>query len=124
VTFYKTKKFDRIARKLHLQDADIRQAGREIIAGHFEADLGGGVIKKRVALAKGKSGGARVIIFFKRDSRLFFYDVWAKAEINHKGTKEIEDDELDAYKSMAKYYFGWDEQKLTDLIEAGALKEV
>jgi Uncharacterized protein conserved in bacteria len=53
VSVYKTKKFDRIARKLHLADADIIQAAREVITGHYEADLGGGVIKKRVALSKG-----------------------------------------------------------------------
>ena len=53
----KTKKFDRWARNASLTDELISQAVEEMLDGLIDADLGGGVFKKRVALpGKGKSG--------------------------------------------------------------------
>lgn len=71
--------------------------------------MGGGVIKKRLAVkGQGKSGGIRVILFFKVKNNLFFADGWTKNAVNAKGTKEIEDDEC----------------TLSNLITKGILEEI
>ncbi len=51
------------ARWCTLRDAALCRAAREIDAGRFEADLGRGIVKKRVAYpGRGKSGGARLLV--------------------------------------------------------------
>jgi hypothetical protein len=60
--FFKLKTFSRWAKKI-LTDAQLRAAAQEILNGQFEADLGGGVCKKRIAIAgKGKSGSTRTLV--------------------------------------------------------------
>ena len=55
----KTKTFDRWARKVVSEEL-LCQAAREIEQGQYEADLGAGVCKKRVAVpGQGKSGGRK-----------------------------------------------------------------
>ncbi|WP_420851536.1 type II toxin-antitoxin system RelE/ParE family toxin [Providencia vermicola] len=45
----------------------------DVFAGQYEAHLGGGVIKKRLPLqGKGKSGGVRILIFYKQGAALIF----------------------------------------------------
>lgn len=57
---FKTKPF---ARWCALSDEMLCAAAREIERGKFEADLGKGVVKKRVAYpGRGKSGGARLLV--------------------------------------------------------------
>jgi hypothetical protein len=59
---FKTKSFDRWVRKL-VPDSVLCLAATEIEQGFFEADLGGGVCKKRVAIpGKGKSGATRMLV--------------------------------------------------------------
>jgi len=59
---FKTKTFDRWAKKM-ISDDLLCIAAREIELGRYEADLGGGVCKKRIALpGKGKSGSTRTLI--------------------------------------------------------------
>ena len=124
MALYLTKKFERLSRKMRIDPDELKISAQEVLAGQYEANLGGGVIKKRIAQDQGKSGGVRVILFFKRDSHLFFYDCWSKSDVAGKGAKEIEDDELEAYKLMARRYLNWREDQLTTLIKAGLLKEV
>ncbi len=69
---FKTKTFNRWASKL-LSDAVLCAAAREIELGRFDADLGGGVCKKRVVLAgQGKSGSTRILIAKRHEAALFF----------------------------------------------------
>ena len=57
---FKTKSFGRFARKKGLEDALLLKAAADAAAGRIDADLGGGVIKQRVARkGGGKSGGFR-----------------------------------------------------------------
>ena len=49
--------------------------------GQVDADLGGGVIKQRIARpGRGKSGGYRTIIFFRRGARAVFAYGFAKSD--------------------------------------------
>ncbi len=57
---YKTRTFSRWAAKALLSDDLLRRAVAEMVNGLVDADLGGGVLKKRVALpGRGKSGSVR-----------------------------------------------------------------
>ena len=60
LSVYKGKAFVRFARKARITDADLWQAAQRANDGLIDADLGGGVIKQRIARAgEGKSGGSR-----------------------------------------------------------------
>jgi hypothetical protein len=63
---FKTKWFQRFARKEKLADAALLEAADRAEKGQIDADLGGGVIKQRIArTGKGKSGGYRTIILLR-----------------------------------------------------------
>ncbi len=60
---FKTRHFSRWMRKTELIDEALCGAVREMSQGLIDADLGGGVVKKRVGLAgRGKRGGARTLV--------------------------------------------------------------
>lgn len=125
MAFYKISSFVRSTKKIPITDKQLLDAAHEVQQGQFEADLGGGVIKKRLAMkGQGKSGGVRVIIFFKINNHLFFADGWTKNTVNAKGTKEIEDDELEAYKKLAAEFLNFDEKTINNLISKGILEEI
>jgi len=66
---WKTKAFARWARKEGLDDDDLLQAADEIASCRFEGNLGGDVVKKRVARAGGaKRGGFRTIVAYRSAS--------------------------------------------------------
>lgn len=121
---YKARRFSQSTKKLGIHDKVLMAAAEEVMQGIWEADLGSGVIKKRLPLQQGKSGGARIIIFFKSANHVFFYDGWSKSGLSSKGTKEIEDDELVAYKKMANAFLAFSNKQIEDLIETGFLIEV
>jgi hypothetical protein len=67
VKVFKTKWFVRYARQSNIQNKNLCEAIERAEQGLVEADLGGGVIKQRVARAgQGRSGGFRVIIAYRR----------------------------------------------------------
>jgi hypothetical protein len=69
---FKTKSFARWVKKI-LSDALLCQAAREIERGEFEADLGLGVCKKRIAVpGQGKSGSTRTLVAKQHKSAIFF----------------------------------------------------
>lgn len=76
---YKSKWFDKWADKEDLTDRDLSAAVQEMAIGLIESDLGGHVMKKRVALqGQGKSGGARTLLAFKVGDKAFFMFGFAK----------------------------------------------
>jgi hypothetical protein len=59
---FKTKPFARFASREWLADQELCEAVRRAERGLIDADLGGGVIKQRLAReGQGKSGGFRII---------------------------------------------------------------
>jgi hypothetical protein len=117
---FKTKPFSRDSAKAGITDTDLTTAATEVSRGEYEADLGGGVFKKRVARAgAGKSGGYRVILFFRKDERLFFDYVFAKSS---RG--DIEDIELRWFKKTSKEYLEYTEDELEGRIKDGWFKEI
>ncbi|MDS1140019.1 type II toxin-antitoxin system RelE/ParE family toxin [Pusillimonas sp. SM2304] len=57
---YKTRYFQRWMRKTELTNQALRAAVQEMSQGLIDADLGGGVVKKRIGVGgRGKSSGVR-----------------------------------------------------------------
>ena len=71
--YLKTKHFARWARKEGISDDLLRGTISEFESGLFEANLGNHLFKKRLALpGKGKSSGARTILFYQKGHKLIF----------------------------------------------------
>jgi hypothetical protein len=67
---YKTKTFARFAKQARILDADLWNSALLANQGVMDADLGGGVIKQRIARAgEGKSGGSHTILAFRSGDR-------------------------------------------------------
>ena len=63
----------KFAKKHKISDSDLIEAVERAGKGVIDADLGGGVIKQRIARqGQGRSGGYRSLIFFRRGERAFF----------------------------------------------------
>ena len=117
---FKTKTFDRWARKV-VSDSLLCLAAREIEQGLFEADLGGGVCKKRVAvLGQGKSGSTRTLVAKKHKDAIFFL---AGREKRQPGS-DFSDKEVNAVKIIASGLQGAAAQKLDELLTNNVLKEI
>ena len=70
---YKTRHFSRWAKKTGLNDSLLETAVLEIKGGLLGADLGGGIVKKRIALpGRGKRGSTRQLLATNLDDRWFF----------------------------------------------------
>jgi len=120
VAIYQTKTFARWAKKSGLQDAELYVAAREVAAGQVEAELGGNVFKKRVALpGGGKSGGSRTLIAIKKGKHAFFLYGFEKNERSN-----IKTSELAALKSAAKVWLSMTTAEINTALTAGEIKEV
>ena len=70
---FKNKAFARFAKREGIPDVELCEAVRRAENGLVDADLGGGVIKQRLAReGKGRSGGFRAIVLFRRGRKAFF----------------------------------------------------
>ncbi len=117
---FKTKTFARWARKV-IGDSALCRAAREIEQGQFEADLGGGLCKKRIAVAgQGKSGSTRTLVAKKHRDAIFFL---AGREKSDSGS-DFSANEIDATKIIATALQSATVEKLEELIASEALKEI
>jgi hypothetical protein len=86
VRIFKNKAFTRFAKKADVGDAVLCDAIQDAARGLIAADLGGGVIKQRIARpGQGKSGGFRALIVFRAGARAFFVHDFAKNEKDNVG---------------------------------------
>ncbi len=117
---FRTRAFSRWMRKTGLTDDALCQAVAEMAGGLVDADLGGNVVKKRVALpGRGKSGGARTIVATNLGDRWFFLFGFAKNERSN-----IDADELEALQELAKQYLALDELQLAHAVDSGTFTEI
>ncbi|GHU01123.1 addiction module toxin RelE [Spirochaetia bacterium] len=117
---FKNSRFSRFAGKEAISDQELRTAAKDIEAGHFDADLGGHVYKQRIARpGEGKSGGYRVVVFFKRGERTFFTYGFPKSERDN-----ISDKELRYYRKLARDYLAMTENQLDAALKAGEFIEL
>jgi hypothetical protein len=86
---YKTRWFDRWSRKQDIEDLTLCNAVREIAAGLYDADLGGGLIKKRIARpGSGKSGGFRTLLATNKGDLWIFLYGFPKSKRSNIGKDE------------------------------------
>lgn len=83
---YKTRQFDRWACKEGLTDQALTSAVAEMENGLLDADLGGHIVKKRVAVAgRGKLGGARTLLAYQLgDCAFFLFGFCQERERQHR----------------------------------------
>ncbi|MCC6365340.1 MAG: type II toxin-antitoxin system RelE/ParE family toxin [Bryobacterales bacterium] len=117
---FKTKWFQRFARKEKIDDSALLGTVRRMENGQVDADLGGGVIKQRIARSgRGKSGGYRTIILFRQGQVAVFMYGFAKSERDN-----IEIHEEKHFKEAARYVLRLTEKQLALLVEKGDFLEV
>lgn len=117
---FKTHPFSRWAKDVELTDEDLCCAVEEMLAGLVDADLGGGLVKKRIRLAgRGKRGGARVIVATRRSDRWFFVFGFAKND-----RESIDHDDRRRLATLARRLIGLSDAELATPAWRDALEEI
>jgi hypothetical protein len=101
VRVFKNTWFNRFAGKEGITDHELLEIVDRLEAKQADANLGGDVYKVRVARpGEGKSGGHRVIVYFKNEFRTLFAYGFSKSDRDN-----IDQGELQAFKNRAKDTF-------------------
>lgn len=117
---FKTRYFSRWMRKTELTDLALCQAVEEMTGGLIDADLGGGIVKKRVGLAgRGKRGGARTLVATNKGNRWFFVFGFEKNE-----RANISDEELEGLQSIGADLLARTARQLDEAIQDLSLQEI
>ena len=116
----KTKGLVRFARRERVTDTSLREAIERAERGLIDADLGGGLIKQRVARpGQGRSGGFRVIVAYRVKGRAVFLYGFAKNERDN-----IDSDELQVFRAIGANWLAANAATITQAIEDGDLQEI
>jgi hypothetical protein len=117
---FKHRGFHRWARSEGLTNSILKSAVDEMNKGLYEASLGSGLYKKRVALpGEGKRGSHRTLVAFRKSERAFFVYGFAKNVRDN-----IDEKEEKLYRQFAKNFLKMDEKAIKRMIEKGTLFEV
>ncbi len=117
---FKTRHFDRWMRKTALTDPALCLAVQEMSQGLIDADLGHGLVKKRVGMAgRGKRSGARTLVATNQNNRWFFVFGFEKNE-----RANIDADELETFKELAALLLARSKDEIAIAIADGAFKEI
>jgi hypothetical protein len=120
VRVFVTKSFRRFQRKEDIKDATLSDAVERAERGLIAADLGGGLIKQRVARpGKGKSGGFRTIIAYRSGQRAFFVFGFAKNDRDNLSTTDERD-----LKDFAGLLMALSERGIETMLNGKELTEV
>ena len=117
---FKTRAFARFAGREGVDDSALYEAVDRARRGLVDADLGGGVLKQRIARkGGGRSGGFRAIVLFRRGDLAFFVYGFAKS-----GRENLRRDELATFRRLADEYLALDRVGLVVAQATGAIIEV
>ena len=117
---FKNAWFGRFARKEKISAVALWDAVDRAEKGQVDANLGGGVIKQRIARpGESKSKGYRSIVLFRKGERSFFVYGFSKSELGNIGK-----DEEARFKIMAKHVLALTDAQLNALIANGQFEEV
>ena len=117
---FKTKWFASFARRERISDRSLAEAARRAQRSLLDADLGGGIVKQRVARpGQGRSGGYRVLIAYRRDVKAVFLYGFAKSERDNIGS-----DELETARDIARAWLEADASRIARAITDGLIQEV
>jgi hypothetical protein len=120
VRVFLTRGVERFARRQRIADASLGEAIERAERGIIDADLGGGLIKQRVARpGQGRSGGFRMIVAYRAAGRAVFLYAFAKSDRDN-----IDDDELEALRTIGANWLAASAELVGQAIEDGELKEI
>jgi hypothetical protein len=120
VRIFKTKEFARFARREGISDRALGDAIDRAKRGLIDADLGGHLIKQRVARpGQGSRGGYRTIIVWRAQQRCIFVYGFAKSR-----KADLTPDELKVYQDLGALLLGYDDEATKIAIAAKELVEV
>ncbi|HEZ4825762.1 TPA: type II toxin-antitoxin system RelE/ParE family toxin [Neisseria meningitidis] len=110
----------KFAKKHKISDSELLEAVERADNGLIDADLGGGVIKQRIARqGQGRSGGYRSLIFFRYGERAFFMTAFAKND-----RENITDKELAELKKAAAIILAMTETDIEQAKSNGTFTEI
>lgn len=116
---FKTKTLARFTRQHGIDDASLVVAVENAMRGLVDADLGGHIIKQRVARpGQGKRGGFRMLVGIRPDRAIFLFG-FAKNE-----RENIDDDQFRTLRDIVASWFAADETKISQALKVGLLIEV
>jgi len=117
---FQSKWFQRFAKKEGIADETLMDAIYRAEKGQIDANLGGGVLKQRIARpGEGKSGGYRSIVLFRQGERAVFLYGFSKSERDN-----IKADEEKAFQEAAKYVLALTDKQMVALVKNGDFVEV
>jgi len=115
-----THTFRRFQRKEQMRDAQLAQAIADAERGLIDADLGGGLIKQRVARAgQGKRSGFRTLIAYQAGDRAVFLFGFAKRERDNISEAQLAD-----LKALASDMLSRSDDIIDEAIADGLIQEV
>lgn len=120
MAIYKLKTFARFARNESISDESLAEAIERAGRGLVDADLGGGLIKQRVARkGQGRSGGYRVMVAFRAgDFAVFLFGFAKSAQDN------LDDRQVKVLRGFAASWLSADAATIKKAVEQGELVEV
>lgn len=117
---FKTKWVARFVRRERINDSGLNEAIARAESGIIDADLGGGLIKQRVARpGQGRSGGFRMIVAYRTEDRAFFLYGFAKNE-----RENIDDSELQTLRDIGNELLAQGDSALDEAVRNGKLQEI
>lgn len=117
---FATKVFARFARNERLDDDRLCEAITRAERGSVDADLGGHLIKQRVARpGGGRAGGTRTVIAYRASKRSVFLYGFAKSERDN-----IDGGELHDLKKLARHYLSYTDEQIAAAVNERELREV
>lgn len=117
---YKTRWLARFARREQISDLQLAAAVARIEQGLIDADLGGGIIKQRVArTGQGRSAGYRLLLAYRIGNRAVFLYGFAKNERDN-----INPDELLTLRDIGQAWLAADADGMDRALADGSLQEV
>jgi hypothetical protein len=120
VRVFLTKWIARYVRREGIAHSRLYEAVSRAETGLIDADLGGGLIKQRVARSgKGRSGGYRMVFAYRPADRAIFLLAFAKSE-----TENITTDELKTARELGSKLLAFTAAELEQAKHRGEIEEV
>ena len=117
---FKSKEFARFTRREKIADTVLCDAVARAERGIVDADLGGGLIKQRVARpGQGRSGGFRTLLVYRTTDRSVFVYGFAKSE-----RANLTPDRLVFWRKIAAVYLAMTEDGINAAVDDNELEEV
>ena len=117
---FKLKAFARFQRRERIADRSLAKAIDDAETGIIDAELGGGIIKQRVARpGQGKSGGFRTVIAYRQGVRAVFLFGFAKSE-----RANLDDEELAYWRQIGRDYLALNDKAVAAAAAAEEISEV